>query len=166
MAMKAAGLGSAVIHGLRAYIWEILAVPLLVLVLILDWIFLVPIPIPTVLFHSPFLEALERSNAKIHMTERNNITADAKDIASFLPKGLTIKDAELFLRSEWFYCGPFKDLGAAEAARWGNQYRHFKVCERMTYFHPLMQGGWKIELFADRDDVVDNVRALRYYEGI
>jgi hypothetical protein len=165
--MKGAGLGSAIIDALWAYIWEILAVPVIGLLLILAWALFVPVAIPTVLFRSPLLEALELSNAKIRATERDNITADdATDIASFLPKGLTVKDAETFLRSERFYCGPFEDWGAAEAARSGNQYRHFKVCERLTAFHPLMQWGWKIYLFTDADDLVDSVRAFRYYEGV
>ena len=154
------------IDALRAYALEILTIPITVFLLVLAWTFLVPVPIPVALFRSPLLDALERSNAEIRARERDNITADAKDIANFLPKGLTAKDAEIFLRGERFYCGPFEDLGASEAARWGNQYRRLKICKRLTYFHPFMQGGWEIYPFADRDDFIDSLRAIRYYDGL
>jgi hypothetical protein len=144
----------------------ILAIPLAILLLILAWTFLVPVFIPVALFHSPLLDALERSNAEIRAAEPYNITADAKEIANFFPKGLTVREAEIFMDSERFYCGPFSDYGAREAERWGNKYRHFKVCERLTHFHPLGQRGWKIYLFADRDDVIESVRAIRYYDGV
>ena len=143
-----------------------LAIPFIVLLLILVWTFLVPFFIPVVLFRSPLLDALERSNAEIRATERYNITADAKDIANFLPKGMQVKDAEIFLHSEGFYCDPFEDWGAKEAERWGDKYRHFKVCKRLTHFHPIGQFGWKIQLFADSDDVVESIRAIRYYDGL
>ena len=79
---------------------------------------------------------------------------------------MTVKEAEVVLLKEWFYCGPFEDVGASEAARWGEKYRHYMICERTTYYHPFFLFGWRIELFANRDDVVESVHARRWYEGL
>jgi hypothetical protein len=130
------------------------------------WTFFVPVAIPVPPFRSAFVSALERSNATLRAIQRDNITVEAEVVAHFLPGGLPIEEAEVVLRKEWFHCGPFQDLGAGEAARWGKKYRHYMICERYTYFHPLYMFGWRIELFASPDDVVESVRALRWYDGL
>jgi hypothetical protein len=141
-------------------------VPLSILALLIVWTFFVPIPIPNPPFRSAFVSALERSNATLRAIQRDNITADTEVLARVLPNGLTIKEAEIVLRKEWFYCGPFRDDGPSEAARWGQKYRHYMICKRSTYYHPFYQFGWRIELFANPDDVVESVRARRWYEGV
>jgi hypothetical protein len=40
------------------------------------------------------------------------------------------------------------------------------TCKRTTYYHPFFMFGWRIELFANRDDVIESVRARRWYEGL
>jgi hypothetical protein len=112
------------------------------------------------------VSALERSNATLRVVRRDNITADSEALARFLPNGLTIREAEIVLREEGFDCGPFKDVGAIEAARWGEKYRHYMICKRYTYYHPFYMFGWRIELFANRDDVIESVRAIRWYDGL
>jgi hypothetical protein len=140
-------------------------IPLSILALLLIvWTLFVPVAIPTPPFRSEFVTALERSNATLRTLQHDNITADAEVLARFLPNGLTIREAEIVLRKEWFDCGPFQD--AREAARWGEKYRHYIVCNRTTYYHPLYMFGWRIELFANQDDVIESVSARRSYEGL
>jgi hypothetical protein len=141
-------------------------VPLSIFALLIVWTFFVQVPIPTPPFRSALVSALERSNATLRAIQRDNITADAETLARFLPNGLTIREAEIVLRKEWFDCGPFQDVGASEAARWGEKYRHYRVCERYTYYHPFYMFGWRIELFANQDDVIESVRARRWYDGL
>jgi len=142
-----------------------LLLPLLILAL-LFWTFFVPLAIPTPPFQSALVRDLERSNAKLRAMQRDNATAEAEAVARFVPHGMTVKEAEVVLRKEWFRCGPFQDAGATEAARWGEKYRHYIICERTTHYHPFYMFGWKIELFANRDDVIESVRAIRWYEGL
>jgi hypothetical protein len=142
-------------------------IPLSILALLLIvWTLFVPVAIPTPPFRSEFMTALERSNATLRTLQHDNITADAEVLARFLPNGLTIREAEIVLRKEWFDCGPFQDDGAREAERWGEKYRHYMVCNRTTYYHPLYMFGWRIELFANQDDVIESVSARRSYEGL
>jgi hypothetical protein len=141
-------------------------VPLSIFSLLIIWTFFVPVPIPTPPFRSALVGALERSNATLRTIQRDNITADAETLARFLPNGLTIGEADILLRKEGFYCGPFQDVGASEAARWGEKYRHYMICKRYTYYHPFYMFGWRIELFANRDDVIESVRAIRSYDGL
>jgi hypothetical protein len=141
-------------------------IPVSILALLIVWTFFVPVPIPTPPFRSALVSALEGSNATLRTIQRDNITADAETVARFLPIGSTIKEAEIVLRKEWFYCGPFKDDGASEAARWGEKYRHYMICKRYTYYHPFYMFGWKIELFANRGDVIESARAIRWYDGL
>jgi hypothetical protein len=141
-------------------------VPPSILALLIVWTFIVPVPIPTPPFRSDLVSALERSNATLRATQRDNITADAEALARFLPNGKTIKEFEIVVRNEGFLCGPFQDDGASEAARWGEKYRHYVICERTTYYHPFYMFGWRIELFANRDDVIESVRARRRYDGL
>jgi hypothetical protein len=119
------------------------SVPLSIFALLLIvWTFFVPVSIPTPPFRSALVSALESSNAKLRAIQRDNITADAEALARFLPNGLTIKEAEVVLHKEWFYCGPFQDAGTSEAARWGEKYRHYMICKRYTYYHPFGMYGW------------------------
>jgi len=149
------------------FVSKYFSIPLSILALLLIvWTLFVPVAIPTPPFRSEFVTALERSNTTRRTLQRDNITADAEVLARFLPSGLTIRQAEIVLRNEWFDCGPFQDVGAREAARWGEKYRHYMVCNRTTYYHPLYMFGWRIELFANRDDVIESVRAGRSYEGL
>jgi hypothetical protein len=141
-------------------------IPLSIVALLVIWVFFLPVPIPTPPFHSPLVSALEGSNATLRAIQRDNITADAETLARFLPNGLTIREAEIVLRQEGFYCGPFQDDGASEGARWGEKYRHYVVCKRNTYYHPFYMVGWKIELFANQDGVIESVRAIRSYDGL
>jgi hypothetical protein len=141
-------------------------VPPSILALLIVWTFIVPVPIPTPPFRSDLVGALERSNATLRATQRDNITADAEALARFLPNGKTIKEVEIVVRNEGFLCGPFQDDGASEAARWGEKYRHYVICERTTYYHPFYMFGWRIELFANRDDVIESMRARRRYDGL
>jgi hypothetical protein len=134
--------------------------------LLIVWTFFVPVLIPMPPFRSALVSALERSNATLRATQRDNATAEAGVLAHFLPNGLTIKEAEIVLRKEWFHCGPFQDVGASEATRWGEKYRHYMICERYTYYHPLYMGGWRIELFASPGNVIEGVRAIRWYDGL
>jgi hypothetical protein len=87
--------------------FEVFFVPLSILALLIVWTFFVPIPIPIPPFRSAFVSALERSNATLRAIQRDNIAADTEVLARVLPNGLTIKEAEIVLRKEWFYCGPF-----------------------------------------------------------
>jgi hypothetical protein len=112
------------------------------------------------------VSALERSNATLRANQRDNATADAEALAPFLPNGLTTREAEIVLRKEWFDCGPFQDVGASEAVRWGEKYRHYVICRRYTYYHLFYMFGWRIELFANRHDVIESVRAIRLYNGL
>jgi hypothetical protein len=132
---------------------------------LIAWTLFVPVAIPTPPFRSELVTTLEASNAALRVRQRDNVTADAEALARFLPTGLTIREAELVLRREWFDCGPFRDDGASEA-RGEEKYRHYMVCNRTTYYHPLYMFGWRIELFANRDDVIESVRARRSYEGL
>jgi len=141
-------------------------IPISIFALLIVWTFFVPVPIPTPPFRSALVSALERSNATLRATQRDNITADAETVAVFLPNGSTINEAKIVLRKDWFYCGPFRDDGASEAARWGEKYRHYMICKRYTYYHPFFMGGWRIELFANRDNVIESVRAIRWYDGL
>lgn len=141
-------------------------IPLSILALLIVWTLFVPVPIPTPPFRSAFVSALEGSNATLRAIHRDNITADAETVARFLSIGSTIKEAEIVLRKEWFHCSPFQDDGARNAAGWGEKYRHYMICKRYTHYHPLYMFGWKIELFANPDDVLESVRALRWYEGL
>ena len=141
-------------------------IPLSIFALLIVWTFFVPVPIPMPPFRSALVSALERSNATLRAIQRDSITADAEELARFLPNGLTIKEAEIVLRKEWFYCGPFQDVGASEAARWGEKYRHYMICKRYTYYHPFYRFGWRIELFANPNDVIESVRARRWYDGL
>jgi hypothetical protein len=143
-----------------------LFVPLSIFALLIVWTFFLPVPIPMPPFHSALVSALERSNATLRAVQRDNATAEAGVLAYFLPNGLTIKEAEFVLRKEWFHCGPFQDVGASEAARWGEKYRHYMICERYTYYHPLYMFGWRIELFASAHDVIESVHAIRWYDGL
>jgi hypothetical protein len=141
-------------------------IPLSMLALLIVWTLFVPVPIPTPPFRSALVTALETSNATLRAIQRDNITADAEAVARFLPIGSTVKEAESVLRKELFYCSPFQDDGAREAARGGEEYRHYMICKRYTYYHPFYMFGWKIELFASRDDVIESVRAIRWYDGL
>jgi hypothetical protein len=161
---------AASIQGARLSYWRLFhwfyATLLAAIVALFVWTFFVPIPIPAPPFRSALVSDLERSNAKLRAIQPHSITADAEALARFLPNGKTVKEAEVVLRKEWFYCGPFEDVGASEAARWGEKYRHYMICKRTTYYHPFFMFGWRIELFANRDDVVESVRARRWYEGL
>jgi len=126
----------------------------------------VAIPIPAPPFRSALVSDLEGSNAKLRAIQPHNITVDLEALARFLPNGMAVKEAEVVLRKEWFYCGPFEDVGANEAVRWGEKYRHYMICKRTTHYHPFFMLGWRIELFANRDDVIESVRARRWYEGL
>jgi hypothetical protein len=141
-------------------------ISLSILGLLIGWTLFVPVPIPTPPFRSALVSALEGSNATLRELRRENITADAEAVARFLPIGSTIKEAEIVLRNEWFHCSPFKDDGAREVVRWGEKYRHYMICKRYTYYHPFYMFGWKIEMFASRDDVIESVRAIRWYDGL
>jgi len=99
------------------------------------WTFFVAIPIPAPPFRSALVSDLESSNAKLRAIQPHNITADSEAVAQFLPNGMAVKEAEVVLRKEWFYCGPFEDVGANEAVRWGEKYRHYMICKRTTYYH-------------------------------
>ena len=147
-------------------VWKYFFIPLSILMALLVWTFFVPIPIPAPPFRSALVSDLEKSNAELRAIQPHNTTADAEALARFLPNGMAVKEAEVVLRKEWFYCGPFEDVGASEAARWGEKYRHYMICKRTTYYHPFFMFGWRIELFANRDDVVESVRARRWYEGL
>jgi hypothetical protein len=103
---------------------------------------------------------------QLRAMQRDNATAEAEAVARFVPHGMTVKEAEVVLSKEWFRCGPFQDAGATEAARWGEKYRHYIICERTTYYHPFYMFGRKIELFANGEDVIESVRAIRWYEGL
>jgi hypothetical protein len=159
-------IGAHLFRAVSVPVFVLLVAPFLVCMLVLVWVFLLPVPIPVPPLHSPLLDALERSNATIRAVDAHNPTANPEDIAGLLAKGLTTKNAESFLRNERFYCGPFQDMGAREARRWGEKYRHYKVCKRLTYFHPLGSGGWEIRLFVDRNDMLESVNASRYYDGV
>jgi hypothetical protein len=141
-------------------------IPLSMLAVLIIWTLFVPVPIPTPPFRSALVSALEGSNATLRAIQRDDITADAETVARFLPIGSTIKEAEIVLRKELFHCSPFQDDGSREAARWGEKYRRYIICRRYTYYHPFYMYGWKIELFANRDDVIESVRAIRWYEGL
>jgi hypothetical protein len=130
------------------------------------WVFLLPIPIPVPSWHSPLLDALEQSNARIRATERYSVVANPEDIAGLLPKGLAVKKAESLLVKERLHCSPYLDVGARQAEYSGERLRHYKVCRRCTYVLPLGIGGWEIDLFADRNDAVESVYATRYYDGV
>src|SRR5258705_11824770 len=55
--------------------------------LLIVWTFFVPVPIPMPPFRSALVSALERSNATLRAIQRHNITADAEELARFLPNG-------------------------------------------------------------------------------
>jgi len=117
-------------------------------------------------FRSALLDALERSNAELRKTSRDNITANSKEIATFFPSHPTLEAAEGTLHKEGFSCGPLQGWSDTEIARWGQQYRRFKICRRRTYFHPLGSFGWQIYLFPNEVDVVENMSATRWYDGL
>jgi hypothetical protein len=116
------------------------SIPLSIIALLM-WAFFVPLAIPTPPFQSALVSDLERSNAKLRATQHNNVTAEAEAVARFLPNGMTVKEAEVVLRKEWFHCSPFQDVGVSEAARWGEKYRHYITCERTTNYHPFYMFG-------------------------
>ena len=144
------------------YIFVLLAV----LVLIFVWAVLVPIPIPVPPFRSALLDALERSDAKIRETKNHNITANTEDIAQFFSSRPTLGEAEGVLRKEGFSCGPLQGWNEREIARWGEQFRRYKICMRPTYVHPFFAYGWEVYLFAGEVDVVGSMMARRYYNGL
>jgi hypothetical protein len=144
------------------YIFVVLAA----FVLIFVWAFFVPILVPVPPFRSVLLDALERSNAKIRETNKDNITANSEEIATFFPSRPTLEAAEGMLHKEGFSCGPLRGWGDTEIARWGQKYRRFKICMRRTYFHPFGSFGWQIYLFPNEVDVVESMSANRWYDGL
>jgi hypothetical protein len=144
------------------YIFVLLAV----FVLIFVWAVFVPIQVPVPPFHSALLDHLEQSNAKIRETKKDNITTNSEDLAPFFPSHPTLEEAEGVLRKEGFSCGPLQGWNEKEIARWGQEFRRFKICTRLRYFHPLASFGWEIYLFASEADTVESMMARRYYDGL
>lgn len=129
------------------------------------WI-LLPITISVSPFQSALLMKLEQSRAKNRDADGRRRYADPSDVAQIFPRGRAVAEAEELLRSEGFTCGKFRDWSPGEAAELGEKYRHFKVCDRWTRYHPLGHFGWKIELFADQNGTIQHVTARHYYDGI
>jgi hypothetical protein len=125
------------------------------------WLF-VPVPIPIPTLHSPLLTAFEDSNARVRSRNRIDGSVESSTVVEVFPVNSTLAAAETLLRHEWFSCGALEPADE----RLGARYRYFERCTRLTAFHPLGRFGWVVTLFVDRNGVIQETQADRYYDGV
>jgi hypothetical protein len=139
---------------------------LVIIYLILNVWFIVPIPVPVPPFRSRLLTALRDARAQDKAARGAKSAGWIRHIPAFFPIGMRIEDAERALHGERFKLVDSRALDQKAISSWSVNGDRLKQYQRYTWWHPLARMGCTIYLFIDQNGVPTDIRAGHYYDGL